>query len=239
MRVLTAYSRDEALIDAFNTGKDLHCLTAAGISQYDYNDIRAHKEEKNSEQYIMRQLAKTINFGTVYGMGPDKLQKNLWTNLRLRKTVEECDEYFNRFFATYPGVKRYIDSTGNFAQRFGFTYTFTGRRRRFVIAEFSRSMVSRLRRQAVNARIQTTSSDLVLAGLIDLARWLHPLGGRVLLTVHDSVAFQLPKGASGVRKALDNIVMETTAARAPWLPVAWKYDVGRGPNYGDTHGEVA
>ncbi len=63
MRVLTAYSRDEALTDAFNHGKDLHCLTAAGISNYTYDDLKAHKEDKETDQYRKRQLAKKVNFG--------------------------------------------------------------------------------------------------------------------------------------------------------------------------------
>ena len=64
MRILTAYSKDEELINAFNNGKDLHCLTAAGISQYTYDDIKAHKEDKTTDQYLKRQLAKKVNFGS-------------------------------------------------------------------------------------------------------------------------------------------------------------------------------
>jgi len=63
MRVLCAYSRDEALINAFNTGKDLHCLTAAGISGIDYDLIYANKEDKTTEEYRVRQIAKKVNFG--------------------------------------------------------------------------------------------------------------------------------------------------------------------------------
>lgn len=63
MRVLTAYSKDQALTDAFNHGKDLHCLTAAGISRYTYEDIKANKEDKTTDQYMKRQMAKKVNFG--------------------------------------------------------------------------------------------------------------------------------------------------------------------------------
>lgn len=61
MRVLTGYSKDEALTGAFNHGKDLHCLTAAGISEYTYDDIKEHKEDKTTDQYRKRQLAKKVN----------------------------------------------------------------------------------------------------------------------------------------------------------------------------------
>lgn len=63
MRVLTSYSNDDNLTNAFNEGKDLHCLTAAGISDYTYEDIKAHKEDKTTDQYRKRQLAKKVNFG--------------------------------------------------------------------------------------------------------------------------------------------------------------------------------
>lgn len=63
MRVLTAYSKDEKMIDAFNSGKDLHCLTAAGISKYSYDEIKKYKDDKTTDQYTMRQLAKKVNFG--------------------------------------------------------------------------------------------------------------------------------------------------------------------------------
>ena len=61
MRVLTGYSKDEALTGALNHGKDLHCLTAAGISEYTYDDIKEHKEDKTTDQYRKRQLAKKVN----------------------------------------------------------------------------------------------------------------------------------------------------------------------------------
>lgn len=239
MRVLTAYSRDKALTDAFNNGKDLHCLTAAGISQYDYDDIKAHKEDKTTDQYRKRQLAKKVNFGTIYCMSAERLQQQLWSELRIQEPIEQCQEYLDKFFETYPGVKAYIDGTKNFVARFGYTWTFTGRRRRFAIAQYNRSQAARMGRQAVNARIQTTSSDLVMYNLIDVDNWLQTVGGRMLLTVHDSLLFQLPKNIGPVFADIKRIITGNTAERAPWLPVEWKFDVGCGPNYGDTHVEVA
>lgn len=238
MRCLTAYSKDEHLINAFNNGMDLHCLTAAGISNYTYEDIKANKEDKTTDQYMKRQMAKKVNFGTIYCMSAQRLQQQIWSEMRIEEPLEKCEEYLNKFFETYPGVKRYIDETKAFVERFGFTWTYTGRRRRFAIARYNRNQAARMGRQAVNARIQTTSSDLVTYNLIDTDNWLQPRNGRVLLTVHDSILFQLPKNIGPVRGELKELITVGTANRAPWLPVEWKFDVGRGPNYGDTHGEV-
>jgi DNA polymerase-1 len=88
-------------------------------------------------------------------------------------------------------------------------------------------------RQAVNARIQTTSADIVNTNLTDLSNALQSMGGRVVLTVHDSILFQLPKGTPDVKALLDRIIVDKTREKFPWLPVKWKYDVGRGPSYGE------
>ena len=133
----------------------------------------------------------------------------------------------------------YIDLTQEFVRKHKFTYTFTGRRRRFPYANLSYSQLNKVCRQAVNARIQTSSADLVSSNIIDLNAGIAPLGGRVLLTVHDSICFQLPKGTTGVKAMLDKLIVENTAKRYPWLPVIWKYDVGMGKNYGETKDHVS
>lgn len=239
MRVLTAYSKDEHMIDAFNSGKDLHSLTGAGISNFTYEDIKAHKDDKTTGQYKVRQVSKRVNFGVIYGITPEGLGNQLWSSMRIKETPEQLQGYMDKFFETYPGVKTYMDDTKNFVARYGYTWTFTGRRRRFPILAYDRKLATRIGRQAVNARIQTTSSDLVMYNLIDIDKWLQRVGGRMLLTVHDSLVFQLPKNIGPVFADVKNIITNNTAARAPWLPVEWKFDIGKGKNYGDTHGEVA
>ncbi len=239
MRMLTAYSRDKNLIDAFNFGKDIHCLTGASISEYDYEDLKAHKEDKASDQYRKRQLAKKVNFGTIYGMSGKKFQEQIWNEMRIRESEEQCQAYLDGFFVAYPGVKDYMENTQRFVERFHFAYTYTGRRRRFPIAAYSRAAAARMGRQAVNARIQTTSSDAVLRNLIDIHNWLKSENiGRVLLTVHDSIVFEVREGTTGIMQQLKKLITQNTAERCPWLPVEWKFDAGCGPNYGDTHGEV-
>lgn len=175
---------------------------------------------------------------TIYCMSAKTLQEKLWSDMRISVTEEQAQEYLDKFFQTYPGVQHYIEQTQDFVQAYKFTYTFTGRRRRFPYAVYSRSQLNRVARQAVNARIQTTSSDLVCLNLIDVAKEVRQLGGRVLLTVHDSIGFQLPKGVTGVKAMLDELIINRTRERSPWLPVEWKYDVGMGPNYGDCHEKV-
>lgn len=238
MRVLTAYSQDENMTNAFNNGRDLHCLTGSAISDFTYDDLKAHKEDKLSEQYLIRQLGKRVNFGTVYCMGAMTMKQKIWEELRHSITEEEAQSYLDGFFKMYPGVAQYIEDTHCIVQLGHFAPTYTGHRRRFYIMDVDSKLGSRLARQAVNARIQTTSSDLVCYNLLDIDKYVRPLGGRILLTVHDSIVFQLPKGTSGVKAAIDAIMLDRTAERAPWLPVKWKYDIGMGENYGNAHDDV-
>ena len=97
---------------------------------------------------------------------------------------------------------------------------------------------NRVSRQAVNARIQSSSSDVVQRNIIELAKELIPLNGRVILTVHDSIGFQVPKGTPHMKDLLDEVIVERTKRMFPWLPVMWKYDVGYGPNYGKAKYDV-
>ena len=176
---------------------------------------------------------------TVYCIGAEGLSNQLWSELRIRESAETCQKYLDDFFVAYPGVHQYIEDTKRFATLYGFVPTYTGRRRRFPSARYNRSLASRMARQAVNARIQSTSSDLVQFNLIDLHQYLMAEHiGRIMLTVHDSIVFQVPIGYTGLAGPLYDIITTKTAERFPWLPVTWKFDAGCGPNYGDAHADV-
>lgn len=242
MRTACAYSKDENLINAFNNGIDLHSLTAAGLSdgKYSYDQIRAKKEDKNSEEYKLRHVAKMVSFGTIYGITCDGLARNLWNSARVKITPEEAQEYLNGFFKTYPGIQKYMEDTTECLNRYRLVATYTGRRRHFPVMMYG-SRAQRNARQAINARIQSTSSDLVMMCLNRLNNWLLGLGdgSQVLLTVHDSVPFQFRlDNLEQVKAALPELIIEQTAADAPWLPVKWEYDAAWGPSYGETDNPV-
>lgn len=171
-------------------------------------------------------------------MSAPSLAAQLWAEMRIKVTEEEAQEYLNKFFERYPNVAQYIAATQNAAANFGYVTTFTGRRRRFPIVKYNRSARARVSRQSVNARIQSTSSDLVQRNMIELHKAIKPLGGRLIITVHDSVGFQVPKGTRGMATLLDDVIRKKTAEQFPWLPVEWKFDVARGPSYGECSEEV-
>lgn len=238
MRILCAYSEDPSLIKVFNDGLDIHCMTGAGISEFDYDTIKKFKDDDKHPAYIARQIAKKVNFGTIYCMGPATLAKKLWVDMRIEVLESKAAEYLLNFFKTYPGVKQYIDETNTVVGNFRMVWTVTGRRRRFPILSYLSNEFNRSARQAVNARIQTTSADLVADNVNTVATAAAKLGGRAILTVHDSILFQLPKDTKGVKAILDDAVTNKIAEECKWLPVAWKYDVGKGPSYGKAKGLV-
>ena len=235
MRVLCAYSRDATLTKAFNEGMDMHSLTAEGLSDFTYDEINLNKEDKMSPHYLARSVAKIVIFGIIYGMSKMGLSRDLWKKMRIEKTEDEAQEYIDGFFNKYPGVGVYMQETLNFIKKYHWTYTYTGHRRRFPILRLNKKGINRIGRQGVNGRIQTTSADLVNMNLIDIKKHvLEKIGGRMLLTVHDSALMQIPKGGSTseIKALMDYAVVEKTRENAPWLPVPWKYDAGIGPNYG-------
>lgn len=240
MRILCGYSQDTNLIEVFNSGKDMHCMTGSNpkVSKFSYDDLLAHKNDKSSPQFTVRQAAKTINFGVVYVIGPQGLQKQLYNNLGLEVTEETCAEYIEGFLDAYKGVRSYMELIKMFTKHFNFTYSYTGRRRRFPLIEHTKVGLNKALRQAINFPIQSTSSDLVLRNIINLQKTIKPLGGRVILTVHDSILFQLPKGLTGVKGLLDDTIMIKTKQEFPWLPVPWVYDVGMGYSYGHCNEKV-
>ena len=168
-------------------------------------------------------------------MGGFLLAQQLWSEMRIKVSQEEAEEYLRKFFETYPGVETYIKNTKLMVRKYKFVHTFTGRRRRFplLLHTADRRVISRSERQAVNARIQTTSNDLLQMNMLGLEQVLEKeFGGQLLLTVHDSIGFQLPKGSTGVKQILDKVIIEDIKEFAPWLPVNWKYDCEKGESYG-------
>jgi hypothetical protein len=133
----------------------------------------------------------------------------------------------------FPSIQKYIEQTHVELQQLNFVETFFGRRRRFYLpgAPYLRG---RAERQTVNFKIQSTSSDIVLGRLVALEKPLRDLGGRLLLTVHDSIGFQIPKKyATQIPDLIKTVLEDGVKTQHPWLPVAFKWDYEVGPSYGE------
>jgi DNA polymerase I-like protein with 3'-5' exonuclease and polymerase domains len=141
------------------------------------------------------------------------------------------------FFDRFPTVGGYVETTQKEVRNAGSVRTFFGRYRRFNFAASAKNswkLRMAAEREAVNFKIQSTSSDLVLSQLIEVDEHIHEIGGRLLLTVHDSIAGEILRSRVPEMKAFfDHWIVRRIEEQFGWMPVPFKYDLEIGPNYGE------
>ena len=200
LRVLAHASEDEAMCAAFQEGQDIHAATAARLYGVGIADVTSD----------MRRLAKTTNFGIVYGISAQGLAQ------RTEMTFEEAQAFIDTYFATYPGVKAYMDRTIAEAHDRGYVQTMLGRRR-YLPGLKARAFHQRAatERVAINMPIQGAAADIIKIAMIQLDRELrrHALAARMLLQVHDELVLEVP------RDELDAVVPLATASMTQAYPL--------------------
>lgn len=180
LRIVAHLSGDKCLIDAFREGRDIHAFTASLVLGIEEKDITSQ----------MRSMAKTVNFGIIYGMSPYGLSQSL--KIDVNKAKDFIDAYFDR----YPDVRQYLEGLISEAREKGFVTTLLGRRR--YIPEIN-SPDMRIRqfaeRTAVNTPIQGSAADIIKVAMIAINEKLtkENLGTKMTLQVHDELVFDVPK----------------------------------------------
>ncbi|HEX6751400.1 MAG TPA: DNA polymerase I [Longimicrobium sp.] len=199
LRILAHYSSDEAFVEAFRAGVDIHRQTAALIFGVASDAVTRE----------MRDRAKTVNFAVIYGIGPFALGQ------KLGMTTAEAKEFIEQYFQRFPGVRRYLDEQMEKARQTGYVETLTGRRR-YIPEINARNFNVRSfgERAATNAPIQGTAADLIKIAMIriqdDLDRRTD--GTKMLLQVHDELLFEVPEGREQEVQELIRDRMENAAA---------------------------
>jgi DNA polymerase-1 len=218
LRILAHLSQDATLIESFRSGEDVHRRTAAKI-------FGVPPEEVTPEQ---RARAKTINFGVIYGMGPQRLAREIEISL------EEAKRFIEAYFATYPGVHRYTMDSVSKARELGYVTTLLGRRR-YLPELFSDNQGMRVAAEnmAINTPVQGSSADLIKLAMINIHQRLRreKLSAQMLLQVHDELVFEVSRAELDVVKPL--VVEEMEGAVQLDVPV--KADVGAGRNWFEAH----
>jgi len=218
LRVMAHVSGDVRLIEAFRRDEDIHTLTAALVFNLDPKLVTPD----------LRRQAKTINFGVIYGQTPYGLGQQLGISQR------EAAIFIDNYFATYPGVKTYSETTIEKARRDGYVTTLLGRRR--YVPEISAKDVSRRHfgeRIAINMPIQGTAADMIKLAMIRIDERLQRDGyaAHMLLQVHDELLFEAPPHE--VERLVEMVRSEM--CRALELSVPVKVEVGVGDNWLETH----
>jgi DNA polymerase I len=217
LRILAHLSGDEGLREAFETGHDIHTATAARVF--------ALPEEKVDPS--LRSRAKMVNYGLAYGM-------NAWgLATRLDIAPDEAQEIMDAYFASFPKIREYLDRQVDHATVDGFTETLLGRRRYIPELQASNPRVRDLgRRQALNAPIQGSASDVFKVAMIEVDRALRErpeLDCHMLLTVHDELVFEV--AATNVEAAAT--LVKDRMESAVELEVALRADIGWGANWAE------
>ena len=216
LRALAHLSQDEGLINAFKLDEDIHAATAARLFGVEASKITPD----------MRRLAKTVNFGVIYGMSDYGLEQA--TEL----SREEAGKFIRAYFVKYPGVRKYLDSTKEQARRQGFVQTLLGRRRYIPdINSPNRQMREAAERMAINMPVQGTSADIIKVAMINLYREMEKqkLKSKMLLQVHDELVFEVPDEEMATMRQLVPEVMDSAVK----LTVPLKVDTKAGRNWGE------
>ncbi|MEB6547874.1 DNA polymerase I [Heyndrickxia sporothermodurans] len=216
LRVLAHIAGDEKLIAAFNENMDIHTKTAMDVFHVDKDDVTDN----------MRRQAKAVNFGIVYGISDYGLSQNLGI------TRKEAASFIERYFASYPGVKEYMNDIVQDAKEKGYVSTIL-KRRRYIPEITSRNFNIRsfAERTAMNTPIQGSAADIIKKAMIDMAARLkeEKLQTRLLLQVHDELIFEAPSDEIEILKKIVPEVMENAVD----LVVPLKVDYAFGPTWFD------
>jgi DNA polymerase-1 len=218
LRIMAHLSGDEAMIEAFRSGEDIHRDTAARI----FGVAPTHVTPEQ------RRRAKTANFGIIYGISAFGLSQ------RLGIPRTEASEIIAGYFRSYPGVRAYMDRVSMDARERGYVETIFGRRRYLEGIDSANGTVRGLaERNAINAPIQGSAADVMKIAMIRIFRGLRErrLASRMILQVHDEVVIDTLRSEQAEVEALVREAMEGAAALAVPLTV----DIGAGDNWLSAH----
>jgi len=216
LRVLAHLSQDPRLLAAFRADEDIHVATASEVFGVALDDVTPD----------MRRVAKTVNFGVIYGMGEFGLAQG--TGL----SREEAARFISAYFEKYEGVKEYLAATRRQAWAEGYVQTLLGRRR-YIPEIYSSSprIRSAAERMAVNMPVQGTASDIIKVAMIRLNAQMDERGlrSKMILQVHDELLFEVPGAELEEMKAL----VKETMSQAVELSIPLKVDLKVGKNWGE------
>lgn len=218
LRIMAHLSGDEGLCEAFSKGLDVHQATASEIFSVALDKVKSDQ----------RRSAKAINFGLIYGMSAFGLAKQLGIGRA------EAQEYVERYFQRYPGVRKYMDDTRMLANEQGYVETLFGRRLYLPDIKASNGMLRKAaERTAINAPMQGTAADIIKRAMVDIDHWLSVarLDAQMIMQVHDELVFEVAKTdldllSDGVRFRM---------ASAASLDVPLVVDIGSGRDWNTAH----
>ena len=216
LRLMAHFSQDDALVDAFNHGQDVHRRTAAEVLGIALDDVTSNQ----------RRQAKAVNFGLLYGMSEFGLTRQLGFSR------EESRSYIGKYFQRYPGVLDYMERTRQVAREQGFVETILGRRLYTPDIMASNKMVKQgAERAAINAPLQGSAADIIKMAMIAVEKILPKNQAKMLLQVHDELVFEVDEAiADDLAVKLAEVMQSVLKISVPLV-----VEVGKGNNWDEAH----
>lgn len=218
LRILASISEDENLIEAYKSHEDIHRITASKVFDTPFEEVTD----------LQRRNAKAVNFGIVYGISSFGLSNDIGISRKQAK------EYIDQYFATYPGIKKFLDDTVSHAKENGYVVTLMGRRRPIPNLKSSNFMERQFgERVAMNSPIQGTAADIMKVAMINVDAELRKrnLASRIVLQVHDELLIETKIGEE---QEVKEIIMDKMK-HAMDLKVPMEIGFGIGENWLDAH----
>ncbi|RDC54438.1 DNA polymerase I [Pedobacter chinensis] len=218
LRIIAEISKEENMLDAFNKNIDIHTATAAKVYGIGIEEVDG----------TQRRNAKAVNFGIIYGQSAFGLSQNLGIPRR------EAAEIIEQYFTQYPGIKRYMSDTMNFARENGFVETIMGRRRYLRdINSANQTVRGFAERNAINAPIQGSAADMIKIAMINIHKEMKAqnLKSTMTMQVHDELVFDVLKS----EKELMKTIIQDKMANAIKLTVPIVVEIGEGDNWLAAH----
>lgn len=219
LRIMAHVCGDETLIDAFKNKLDIHAATASNLF-----GVAVDKVDSD-----MRRVAKTVNFGVMYGLGAFGLAQ------RLKISRGQAQDIITNYFDKYPRIKEYIDSTIEQGRNKGYVETLSGRRRYFPdLASNNRTVRTAAERAAINMPIQGTAADMMKLAMINIHREMQKRAVKslMILQVHDELVFEMMPGEEEELTSMVKSLMES-AMELGEVPVV--VETGVGKSWGEAH----
>lgn len=214
LRLMAHISQDEGLVDAFLQNLDIHTATAAEVADIPLDKVTPQ----------MRRDAKAVNFGLIYGMSAFGLTRQLGIDRNA------AQNYIQRYFSRYPGVKQYMDNTRTQAKEKGYVETLWGRR--LYLPDIQASQMARQKaaeRAAINAPLQGSAADIIKMAMIQIDHWLQEeeIAAKMIMQVHDELVFEVhEQDVDRLVTQIKKLMTEVVQLRVPLI-----VSVGIGNNW--------
>ncbi|MCX2573521.1 DNA polymerase I [Pedobacter sandarakinus] len=218
LRIIAEISKEENMLDAFNKGIDIHTATAAKVYGVGIEEVDG----------TQRRNAKAVNFGIIYGQSAFGLSQNLGIPRK------EAADIIEQYFTQYPGIKRYMSETMNFARENGFVETIMGRRRYLRdINSANQTVRGFAERNAINAPIQGSAADMIKIAMINIHKEMkaNKLQSTMTMQVHDELVFDVLISEKEIMKA----IIKDKMTNAIKLTVPIIVEIGEGENWLAAH----